>query len=65
MDKGDQQFQDKSNRVINDNNLPHEEETDYYAPDSFDSYLNMKIGIPRKTYDELRYEDLKKEGSRC
>ena len=46
--------------MINYNNLPHKEENDDYAPDSFYNYLNIDIVITRGKDNELKYVKVKK-----
>ena len=53
----DPNFVDQYNRVINDKSIIHEEEP---TPDSYDTCINMKIGLPRGEKCALQTANVKK-----
>ena len=56
VDESDPEFYDEFNRVIDDENVPHEDVAppqDDEPPEMFDNYINMEIGLPRGKGGEL------------
>ena len=52
----------QNSKVINEDNIPEtdDENPEDYKPETFDNYLNMKIGLPCGPDNDLHHEAVKK-----